>query len=110
MAKYEIDEIKLSRWEAAFRDVASRHTDKTYIRLFFGKNDHWVRNDLRDAFVYKYCDDAGPKAFDPRREYLDIQAQIDPSVDGDEGSVVIPHDFSIRKFSYSPRLFFLVVV
>jgi hypothetical protein len=64
--------------------------------MFFGTNDHWVRSDLRDAFMHKYCADEGPRAFDAKREYLDLRAEIDPCVDGDEGSVVIPHDFSIR--------------
>lgn len=43
----------------------------------------------------EYCDPSGPKKFGDK---LDIAARIDPSEDGDETSVVIPHDFSIRKF------------
>jgi len=104
MGKLEMNEIKLSRWEAAFQTVASFSSSyhehhqhdgrKALIRIFFGKEDHWVDNELRDAFIYKYCDDAGPKAFG--KQDLDIQARIDPSADGDETSIVIPHDFSIR--------------
>ncbi|EEA21596.1 hypothetical protein TMatcc_008980 [Talaromyces marneffei ATCC 18224] len=97
LVKFEFDEIKLSRWEEAFRSIASYHKHqqqkKFPIRIFFGANDHWVDNELRDAFMYKYCDPSGPLAFG--KEALDLKARIDPSRDGDEGSVVIPHDFSI---------------
>ncbi|KAH8700572.1 hypothetical protein BGW36DRAFT_415591 [Talaromyces proteolyticus] len=92
MARLEIDEIKLSRWESAFQ-YTSKLTPTPRIRIFFGKNDYWVCDELRDAFVYKYCDATGPKAFG---RDLDITAEIDPSDDGDEASVMIPHDFSIR--------------
>lgn len=104
-----MEEIKLHRWESAFQTVASyqeqygQDEEKTCFRLFFGKEDHWVDNELRDAFLYKYCDDAGPKAFG--KHNLDIQAQIDPSADGDETSIMIPHDFSIRKFFTYTTLF-----
>ncbi|KUL86274.1 hypothetical protein ZTR_08373 [Talaromyces verruculosus] len=99
LVKFEFDEIKLSRWEASFRSIASHHQHQKQegrqfpIRIFFGANDHWVDNELRDAFIYKYCDPSGPLAFG--KEGLDLQARIDPSRDGDEESVVIPHDFSI---------------
>lgn len=103
LVKFEFDEIKLSRWEASFRSIASHHqqqkqeTGQFPVRIFFGANDHWVDNELRDAFIYKYCDPNGPLAFG--KEVLDLRARIDPSRDGDEGSVVIPHDFSIGMFS-----------
>lgn len=99
LVPFEFDEIKLSRWEASFRAIASYQRQKQQekgkfpIRIFFGANDHWVNNELRDAFIYKYCDVSGPLAFG--KEALDLKARIDPSRDGDEGSVVIPHDFSI---------------
>ncbi|EED16821.1 conserved hypothetical protein [Talaromyces stipitatus ATCC 10500] len=98
LAQHEFDEIKTSRWEAALRAIASHHQQENQqgkfpIRIFFGVNDHWVNNELRDAFIYKYCDPNGPLAFG--KEVLDLRARIDPSVDGDESSVVIPHDFSI---------------
>lgn len=37
---------------------------------------------------------------------LDLQALIDPSADGDESNVVIPHDFSIGMFPLFPPPFF----
>lgn len=109
LVKFEFDEIKLSRWEAAFRAIAQhqehqqQEAGKFPIRIFFGANDHWVDNELRDAFIYKYCDPNGPLAFG--KEVLDLRARIDPSRDGDEASVVIPHDFSIGMF-FPPPLFF----
>ncbi|RAO74126.1 uncharacterized protein BHQ10_010138 [Talaromyces amestolkiae] len=99
LVPFEFDEIRLSRWEASFRAIASYQQRKEQekgqfpIRIFFGANDHWVDNELRDAFIYQYCDASGPLAFG--KEALDLKARIDPSRDGDEGSVVIPHDFSI---------------
>lgn len=93
MARLEINEIKPDRWDSALEAI-SRLTPSPRIRIFFGKDDHWVLNELRDAFVYEYCDPAGLK-----KKKLDIEARVDPSEDGDETSVVIPHDFSIRRLS-----------
>lgn len=39
---------------------------------------------------------------------LDLKARIDPSADGDESNIVIPHDFSIGMFS--PLFFFRFVI
>ncbi|KAL1992612.1 hypothetical protein VTN49DRAFT_4644 [Thermomyces lanuginosus] len=89
LVKYELDEIKWCRWEDAFSTIRAGPFP-TKIRLFFGKNDYWVANDLRDAFIAKHC---SPES---NRGALDVSADIDPSEDGDEESVVIPHDFSIR--------------
>ena len=102
LVKFEFDEIKLSRWEASFQSIASyqkQEAGQFPTRIFFGANDHWVDNELRDAFIYKYCDPSGPLAFG--KEGLDLQARIDPSRDGDEESVVIPHDFSIGMSIHS---------
>lgn len=94
LVKYELDEIKWSRWEDAFSTIRAGPFP-TKIRLFFGKNDYWVANDLRDAFIAKHC---SPES---NRGALDVSADIDPSEDGDEESVVIPHDFSISECSIS---------
>ncbi|CRG90352.1 hypothetical protein PISL3812_07395 [Talaromyces islandicus] len=96
LGRLEIDDIKPSRWESAFQAISKLNSPQSrppLIRIFFGKDDHWVLNELRDAFMYQYCDAAGPKKFG---NDLNIEARIDPSQDGDETSVVIPHDFSIR--------------
>lgn len=95
LVKYELDEIKWSRWEDAFSAIRTGPFP-TKIRLFFGKNDYWVANDLRDAFIAKHCS-PGNNAAESHGGALDLTADIDPSEDGDEESVVLPHDFSIRK-------------
>jgi hypothetical protein len=104
LGRLEVNEIKAARWESAFQSIAQLIPKPPVIRIFFGSDDHWVLNELRDAFVSQYCDPSGPKGFG---EKLDITARIDPSDDGDETSVVIPHDFSIREFFFFSSLLLL---
>jgi hypothetical protein len=89
-----MDGIKTHRWEEAFCAIADLDPVPT-IRIFFGRNDHWVLNGQRDAFIAKHCSSPPQPSFGGKT--LDITADVDPSDDGDESSVVIPHDFSIRK-------------
>lgn len=109
LARFEMDEIKTSRWKEAFSAIAEMRPVPPTIRLFFGRNDHWVGNEQRDAFIETYCGGHPMRSFSsssPSSPFvgrtLDITADIDPSRDGDEGSVVIPHDFSIRKDTIYP--------
>ena len=85
----ELETIREEQWEEELWEVAEEHddgSDTPKFFIFYGKNDHWVANRVRDDFIQK------------RTEHGERGGRTRIAVD--EGD--IPHAFCTREGEFMP--------
>ena len=90
MAGDELREITTDTWHDNVWDRRSKavdEIDRPQLYLFWGDNDHWVKNSARDKIIHDHARLTGKSVADELgRPYMEVDR------------TGIPHDFCIRKW------------